>query len=800
MKTDGSSEVVTTYEYDAKGRVTRVLDALGNATDYAYDTAGNLATVTRPANDDLGTRPVVSYGYDALGRVTTITEGQAITEITYDAVDRVTQTKVRKNGACNGGEVCEFLTGLLYDQYEAGQQRLWVHQTDANGIVTKQAYDTYGRLVISRDAENNDTRYNYANKHLVGITDANDYTTGYLYDTAGRLWKTIFPDAAEESYTYSADGLLATKTDRKGNVIGYLYDAHKRLVDKVYNNGADGTIHFVYEGQKLVRVENRSQGVNEDHVYTYDTGYRTASEQQGPRGTVRWEYDVRDQVSRMSVDGGPTTDYSYYADGSMNTITWSLVSGQFKYRYTPEGQYATVTFPNGQSRNYSYDWAGRLLQLANLHPTAGNLATYSYGYDVDWATGLKTRKGQRTSMTADVPAQGFSAALTKYYYDQFYQLTGADYPSAAPFNGEVARWTYDTIGNRLTPGNYSYRKLGANPKNSLQLTSVDSGGVLTSFTYDANGNTASRSKGAEALTFGYDGDSRLVSVGGSLTTAYEYDYSGRRVSKVAGGSTSNFLLERQNVLKDDVGSFLFGSQTDEPLARVVAGQVYFYSTDALGSVAALTSSSGDVRNSYSYRAWGEVASAVSSIENPFTYTGRESGEAGMMFYRARYYDGTIGRFAAEDPIRFVAGINFYSYVSNDPVNATDPYGLCDWEVRSRWTRGVPRAEATRHQYFYNKVTGQAIGLTTRHPMRGTFAFNPKGAWEIHEDPNTSAGDELDLALPPGSKCDCITRRIANPGLPPPYCTLPQPMFTLGGKKKPCENCRSWLQKVLDECS
>jgi hypothetical protein len=37
----------------------------------------------------------------------------------------------------------------------------------------------------------------------------------------------------------------------------------------------------------------------------------------------------------------------------------------------------------------------------------------------------------------------------------------------------------------------------------------------------------------------------------------------------------------------------------------------------------------------------------------------------------------VGRFASEDPLRFSAGANFYSYVHNNPVDLTDPLGLCD---------------------------------------------------------------------------------------------------------------------------
>lgn len=42
---------------------------------------------------------------------------------------------------------------------------------------------------------------------------------------------------------------------------------------------------------------------------------------------------------------------------------------------------------------------------------------------------------------------------------------------------------------------------------------------------------------------------------------------------------------------------------------------------------------------------------------------------------ARDYDPETGRWTAKDPIRFRGGLNFYAYVENDPINATDPDGL-----------------------------------------------------------------------------------------------------------------------------
>ena len=63
--------------------------------------------------------------------------------------------------------------------------------------------------------------------------------------------------------------------------------------------------------------------------------------------------------------------------------------------------------------------------------------------------------------------------------------------------------------------------------------------------------------------------------------------------------------------------------------------------------------------------------------NPYCYTGREFDSRELYYYRARYYDPTIGRFISKDPIEFLAGdTNFYRYVGGDPVNFVDPSGLC----------------------------------------------------------------------------------------------------------------------------
>jgi RHS repeat-associated protein len=50
-------------------------------------------------------------------------------------------------------------------------------------------------------------------------------------------------------------------------------------------------------------------------------------------------------------------------------------------------------------------------------------------------------------------------------------------------------------------------------------------------------------------------------------------------------------------------------------------------------------------------------------------------ETGFQYLRARYYDPTTGQFLTRDPLEAITG-QPYSYAQDNPVNGTDPTGLC----------------------------------------------------------------------------------------------------------------------------
>ena len=100
----------------------------------------------------------------------------------------------------------------------------------------------------------------------------------------------------------------------------------------------------------------------------------------------------------------------------------------------------------------------------------------------------------------------------------------------------------------------------------------------------------------------------------------------------------------------------------------------FYLFNGHGDVTALTDKNGTVTKTYEYDAFGNEINPSTTDTNPFRYCGEYyDSETGSIYLRARYYNPSIGRFTAEDPIK--DGLNWYAYASQNPVMFMDPWGL-----------------------------------------------------------------------------------------------------------------------------
>jgi RHS repeat-associated protein len=74
-----------------------------------------------------------------------------------------------------------------------------------------------------------------------------------------------------------------------------------------------------------------------------------------------------------------------------------------------------------------------------------------------------------------------------------------------------------------------------------------------------------------------------------------------------------------------------------------------------------------------YDPWGNLLTGGAAAS--YAFTGREwDPEIALYYYRARYLDPTLGRFAAQDPAGMLDGSNRYRYVKANPINMVDPTG------------------------------------------------------------------------------------------------------------------------------
>jgi len=265
-----------------------------------------------------------------------------------------------------------------------------------------------------------------------------------------------------------------------------------------------------------------------------------------------------------------------------------------------------------------------------------------------------------------------------------------------------------------------------------QLTQFNSG--TPNVTHDANGNLTSITDLTGTTTFTYDARNRLIARNGpDINETYTYDALGRRVTKTTNGETKSYLHDGNDIVAEVQGSavsatYLRSLNIDEPFVRQSASGSEFYHADAQGSALSLTDTAGMVRTSYSYDAYGNTSITGIVSTNPFQYTGRENDGLGLYYYRARYYSPIIHRFFNEDPSGFGGGdINFFSYVSNNPINLSDPSGLVI--APGPVPPGCEPPLDKREKYF-DRFTGEFLCSLNFLPELGTINFTGKAAAHI----------------------------------------------------------------------
>jgi RHS repeat-associated protein len=364
-------------------------------------------------------------------------------------------------------------------------------------------------------------------------------------------------------------------------------------------------------GNRLTQVSDSLSGTV---ARTYDVLNRLTQEV-SPQGTITYGYDDAGRRTAMTVQGQSSISYAY---DEMNRLV-SIVQGTAAVTlgYDDACRLTSLTFPNGSQATYSYDAASRLTNATFVNgPTT--LGTLTYAYDA---------AGRLTSTGGTWARIGLPQA--------------------------VGSATYNQANQQLSWGSQS-------------------------LSYDLNGNLSLDGTN----TFSWDARNRLTAVSGpGLAAAFQYDAFGRRIGRTINGQTTAYLYDRFNSVQElqasvVVANVLTGLQVDQFFTRTDSSGRRMLLADALATVLALADDGGTVQTQYTYEPFGGTTVTGQASNNPVQYTGRENDGTGLYYYRARYYHPALQRFISEDPLRRDSGdANFYAYVGNAPVNASDPSGL-----------------------------------------------------------------------------------------------------------------------------
>jgi len=496
--------------------------------------------------------------------------------------------------------------------------------------------------------------------------------------------------------------------DRNGRKLSFVYDVLNRQTKENWLNSSGNPIWTT--------------------TSTYDAAGQL-TKISDPKSTINFAYDALGQMIKVNNGGTPqvpfvTLDYTYDNNGNLTQVGDAIsnqASGITAYSYDSNNRVTQITNTgNGvasKSVNMTYDALGRVTSLNRYSNLSGNQLVTTSDYIYDNLNRLTTLTHSNTNNQLANYGFVYDAAgritqitdidgVNNYSYDTTNQLTGADHTNP---NNPDESYTYDANGNRVSSSvNGNGYVTGANNRPKSDGT--------YNYQYDAEGNLISQTKIATGTKkeFQWDYRNRLVAVVDKNALGVEtqrveftYDAMNRRIAKtvditplnaINDGVVTHFVYDRDHVVLEFVDNdgtagasqpvldkrYFYGTGVDQILAQESAGgEVTWLLTDHLGTVRDLVDNGGNVVNHLQYDSYGNVVfETFPAIDTRYLFTGREfDSETGLYYYRARYYDASVGRFISEDPIGFDGGdANLSRYVLNNPLSNLDPFGRTSDEL------------------------------------------------------------------------------------------------------------------------
>lgn len=358
-----SDKVSTTKSYDAQGNLLSVTDPAGTIV-YNLAADGQPSSVTAPGNI------VTSFGYDKYRRQTSLIDpSQGTTTYEYDAAGNVAK------------------------------------ETNANGKVTQNEYDSYNRLIKTTTPEFV-TSFTYNSKdELTNISTNNGTSKSFAYDNYGKLitWKENGVDGKwlQKDYTYSNGNVSSIKYTSQSGVLAtenYLYSnghlneakldettVFKLSKENSFNQPTEivtGGITRKYDytayGLPSGRSASSTSKAYQNFSYVFDatTSNLTSRKDNTRNITENFSYD---NLNRLTSYAGKTTAYDVKGN-----ITSKSDVGTFEYAlaqkpYAISGVSVSGNGIPAHTQEITYASFGRPLSIAEN----GQVATFTYNGEYD---------------------------------------------------------------------------------------------------------------------------------------------------------------------------------------------------------------------------------------------------------------------------------------------------------------------------------------------------------------------------------------------------------------------------------
>ena len=555
----GTGDQITSFIYDNDGDVKQITDPDGSYSVIGYDTADRLTDIYQyqsglPSN----LTGHIHYTLDLVGNRTR--------EDTYDAsggtikrtIQRVFNSLGQLQVVANANVANPVANPTYSYQYDLNGNPYIV--TDGRGTVTNNYFDSLNRLY--KIAQDPGTSPQHVAAYTTLTLDALDRTavvvdpqgvntqTSYKYDGFNDLTQLTSPDTGITKAAYDPAGNVLSRTDARGITANYITDALNRVTQITYPNTALNVSYTydatqatcnqttqIYSVGRLTMIQDGSGTTR----FCYDRFGRMAHKQQIINGTTfftSYVYDLANHLTQETTPSGTIIKYTRDGAGRVTAVTYRL-SGQntdtplvTAVTYYPFGPVASITYANGRVLNRTYD---QDYVISGVTDSGAGGLNLTFGRDV---------LGNLTQVNSS-PTTG-----NILIYDSLNRLTFVNNLN----NVQVAAYTYDATGNRLTKqatissplSNYSY------PSNSHWLMGTGPTGNVIPRTYDAMGDTATIGTGAGSLGFLFDNAGRMNQVNNGSGTAvmqYATNAMGQRVEKYLTGNTG----ATQYTIDDETG-------------------------------------------------------------------------------------------------------------------------------------------------------------------------------------------------------------------------------------------------------